>query len=116
MSSVDICDQYLLGPSEEEYLPGKIIGTISFVGNEKKEHAILKKKDDNYTLICENGHMSFDKTIEQLKLFANVPLFFPDWFMIKMTLNDGESYIYDKENGNTSVYARNFVEALKTVK
>jgi len=115
MLSGDVCDQYLAYPSEEEYFPGEIIGTISFVGNEKKEHAILKKKDDNYTLICENGHMSFDKTIEQLKLFANVPLFFPDWFMIKMTLN-GESYIYDEENGNTSVYTRNFIEALKTVK
>jgi hypothetical protein len=116
MSSVDVCDQYLPGPSEEEYLPGKIIGTISFVGKEKKKHAILKKNDNDYILICENGNMSFDKTIEQLELFSKVPLFFPDWTIIKMTLNDGKSYIYDEENGNTSVYTRNFVEALKTVK
>ena len=115
MSSVDICDQYLPGPSEEEYLPGKIIGTISFVGKEKKEDAILKKNDNHYILICKNGNMSSDKTIDQLKRFSKAPLFFPDWFIIKMTLNDGKSYIYDEENGNTSVYTRNFVKALEKV-
>ncbi len=115
MSSANICNQYLPGPSEEEYFPGEIIGTISFVGKEKKENAILKKNDNDYILICKNGNMSFDKTIEQLKLFANVPLFFPDWSIIKITLNDGKSYIYAEENGNTSDYTRNFMEALEKV-
>jgi hypothetical protein len=115
MSSVDVCNQYSLRPSEEEYFPGEIIGTISFVGKEKKEDAILKKNDNHYILICKNGNMSFDKTIDQLKLFSKVPLFFPDWFIIKMTLNDGKSYIYDEENGNTSDYIRNFVKALEKV-
>ena len=77
-------------------IPGEVIGTVAFIKGKETKYAKIKTNGDNCTLVCENGNMSFDKTIEQLQLFSKSPLFIEGCTTFKIVLNTGNIYIYGK--------------------